>query len=430
MIKNGFRQKRTVNNIYLSLAKPETKLLYLFTITVPSRDTTNENHRNVPQVHQSTPTPKPELTKKSMSSPAVGAQLPQLVNESPSMSVLASKLDADSTPSPSSTVKTITPGNVIVSAHHDNSITSEPSDATTITTSDEITTVSNRVTSDQAEKYPIQSDNYNVADIKSEGEESVMEKCVSTMSDVNIESEKSDQKFTISEQDVYQIVDAVRQNTNLSHDLSCVALRIVLSELGAILPPNVLPYLEPVAAHLSGPVSAPETLLGETHDAQRLRIIFSDLADCKNDTEQRSWMLYEDEDDISRFLRELIAILSLADPKICRHEMSIDQYQSTMNLVLYYQMETRWTIRKLLLDSLKAMCHLDFTAVNIMLSSILPIELVEDMKVSVTKVMRLKELATVLIIIFSIGQKMPVTHEGNPSITILIFNNTNMYVCN
>lgn len=388
------------------------ELNYIIFIIEPTRETSNDTFRYTQTSHQSVTTPKPELTKKSMSSPAVGAQLPQLVNESPSMSVLASKLDVDLTPSPSSTVKTITPGNVMVSAHHDNSVTSEPSDTTTITTSDEITTVSNRVISDHAEKYQMQSDHYHTTDVKSEGEESVMEKCVSTTSDVNIESEKSDQKFLISEQDVYQIVDAVRQNTNLSHDLSCVALRIVLSELGALLPSSVLPYLEPIAAHLSGPVTAPENLLGETHDAQRLRIIFSDLADCKNDTEQRSWMLYEDEEDISRFLRELIAILTLADPKICRNEMSIDQYQSTMNLVLYYQMETRWTIRKLLLDSLKAMCYLDFTAVNIMLSSILPIELVEDMKVSVTKVTRLKELATVLIIIFSIGQKMPVTHEG------------------
>lgn len=385
--------------------------LYFILFLAPVQDTNNDNHRYV-QPHQSTSTPKPEFTKKSMSSPAVGAQLPQLVNESPSMSVLTSKLDTELTPAPSPTVKTITPGNVIVSAHHDNSITSEPSDTATITTSDEITTISNRVTSEQIDNNSIQTENYSTVDAKSEGEESVMEKCVSTTSDVNIESEKSDAKFSVSEQDVYQIVDAVRQNTNLSHDLSCVALRIVLSELGAILPTNVLPFLESVASHLEGPVTAPENLLSTTHDAQRLRIIFSDLADCKNDTEQRSWMLYEDEDDISRFLRELIAILTLADPKICRNEMSIDQYQSTMNLVLYYQMETRWTIRKLLLDSLTAMCHLDFTAVNIMLCSILPIELVEDMKVSVTKVTRLKELATVLIIIFSIGQKMPVTHEG------------------
>lgn len=92
--------------------------------------------------------------------------------------------------------------------------------------------------------------------------------------------------------------------------------------------------------------------------------------------------------------------------------MSVDQYQSTMNLVLYYQMEPRWTIRKLVLDALKSMCYLDFTAVSIILNSVLPIEIVEDMKVSITKVARLKELAQVLTIVFSIGQKMPVTHEG------------------
>lgn len=349
-----------------------------------------------------------------MSSPAVGAQLPQLVNESPSMSVLASKLED----SPS-TVKTIT-------THQDNSITSEPSDTTTTTTttSDELTTVSNRIEEIVTEK--IQIENFIATDLTDDikCESPVTENCPSSVNE-NLVSEKNESldsnKFQITEQDVYQIVDAVRQNTNLSHDLSCVALKIVLSELGSILPPHILSYLEPIATQLTANISAPDDLLCETHDAKRLRIIFSDLADCKNDTEQRSWMLYEDEDDISRFLRELIAILSLADPKICRNEMAVDQYQSTINLVLYYQMETRWTIRKLLLDALKAMCHLDFTAVNIILNSILPIELVEDMKVSVTKVARLKELATVLTIIFSIGQKMPVTHEENLGQEFVLF---------
>lgn len=307
-----------------------------------------------------------KLNKKSMSSPAVG-QLPQLINESPSMSVLTSKLE-DITIS-------------IKKETHDNSITSEPSEPTTTTTTttgDDITTVFKLDDSkiDQIEEEEVVLE----TEVKEEEEDDEMEQLKSPTTPIRpkIEQQFDDMTPKIEEQDVYQVIDSIRQNTNLSHELSCVALRVVLSELEALLPQQIVNHLEPIAAHLSGPLSAPDNLLGQTHDAQRLRIIFSDLADCKNDSQQRTWMLYEDEDDISRYLKELIGILTNADPKICRHEMSCDQYQSIVNLVLYYQMETRWSIRKMLLESFKAMCHLDFTAVDILLSSVLPIELVSS----------------------------------------------------
>lgn len=100
-----------------------------------------------------------------------------------------------------------------------------------------------------------------------------------------------------------------------------------------------------------------------------------------------------------------------ADPRICCHEMSCDHYQSIINLVQYYQMETRWSIRKLLLQSFKAMCHLDNVSVDILLGSVLPAELVQDMYSNSANVERLLELASMLSMIFSLGLKMPVTHE-------------------
>lgn len=307
-----------------------------------------------------------KMNKKSLSSPAVGAQLPQLINESPSMSVLTTKLE-DITIS-------------IKKETHDTSIASEPSEPTTTTTTttgDDITTVfkldDSKIDQIDEEEVVVET---KVNEILEEDNEMENLKSPTTPVRPKVVEQFDDMTPKIEEQDVYQVIDSIRQNTNLSHELSCVALRVVLSELEALLPQQIVVHLEPIAAHLSGPLSAPDNLLGQTHDAQRLRIIFSDLADCKNDSQQRTWMLYEDEDDISRYLKELIGILTNADPKICRHEMSCDQYQSIVNLVLYYQMETRWSIRKMLLEAFKSMCHLDFTAVDILLSSVLPIELV------------------------------------------------------
>lgn len=57
------------------------------------------------------------------------------------------------------------------------------------------------------------------------------------------------------------------------------------------------------------------------------------------------------------------------------------------------------------------MCHLDNMSVDILLGSVLPAELVQDMYSNSANVERLRELASMLTMIFSLGLKMPVTHE-------------------
>ncbi|XP_061389219.1 NCK-interacting protein with SH3 domain [Musca vetustissima] len=215
----------------------------------------------------------------------------------------------------------------------------------------------------------------------------------------------------VESSDVYQIVDVIRRNTNLSFDLSCEALRVVLTSLEQLYNGAINPYLEAVAIHVTEKVETPKELLGMTHDAKKLQYIFSQLADCKNDSEQRTWMLYEDEDDIVQFLEDLIDILSNADETICCYEMSCDQYQALVNLVQYYQMETRWNIKRLLLKTFTAACHLDHIIVDILLTSVLPLEIVEDMKTNFANLDRFKQLVKMLTIIFSLGQPMPVNHQ-------------------
>ncbi|KAI8035186.1 NCK-interacting protein with SH3 domain isoform X1 [Drosophila gunungcola] len=218
-------------------------------------------------------------------------------------------------------------------------------------------------------------------------------------------------QLKVESSDVYQIVDALRRNTNLSFDLSCEALRVVLTSLEQLYNGAINPYLEAVAVHVTGKVATPKELLGITHDAKRLQYLFAQLADCKNDTEQRTWMLYEDEEDIIQFLEELVEILINADESISCYEMSCDQYQMFINLVQYYQMETRWSIKRLLLKTFTAACHLDYIIVDILLTSVLPLEIVEDMKTHFSNLERFKQLVKMLTIIFSLGQPMPVNHQ-------------------
>lgn len=116
-------------------------------------------------------------------------------------------------------------------------------------------------------------------------------------------------QISVQSNDVYEIVDVLRRNTNLSFDMSCEAIRVVLTSFEQLFNGEINPYLEAVAVHLAGKLETPKELLGSSNDAKRLQLIFSQLAECKNDSQQRSWMLYEDEDDIVLFLEELVDIL-------------------------------------------------------------------------------------------------------------------------
>lgn len=337
---------------------------------------------------------KHESAKKSMSTSCVAEPSP-LIQESPSMSVLTSKLDDVSLTSPS---------------NPDTSLQSEISSSGTTT----ITTITITSTTDDGTiitKEELEDEEASqVLPVSEEvADEETKEEINASVSNDNCKNVEKHEAIIIEEQDVYQICESIRKATSLSHELSQLALRVVISEMEALIPETRM-YFDPVALHLANVLTVPDNLLGDTHDSQRLRNLFSELADAKNDSQQRSWMLYEDEADITNYLTELIRILVDADPKICRYEMSCDAYNSVNNLVLYYQMESRWNIRKLLLKTFKAMCLLDVTCVDILIGSVLPLELVQDMLMNNDNLEKLSEISVMLIMIFSAGHKMPIAH--------------------
>ncbi|CAG2067426.1 unnamed protein product, partial [Timema podura] len=115
--------------------------------------------------------------------------------------------------------------------------------------------------------------------------------------------------INVGPETVYRLVEQVRDSTQLSHKLSRVALSVVASSLRDILPPLVTPHLDTILSHLQGPLPVPESIIEETYDARRLRVIFAEMNSCKEDSQQRSWMLHEDESTILEYIRELTSIL-------------------------------------------------------------------------------------------------------------------------
>ncbi|XP_049771078.1 NCK-interacting protein with SH3 domain-like isoform X1 [Schistocerca cancellata] len=208
----------------------------------------------------------------------------------------------------------------------------------------------------------------------------------------------------------YQLVEQVRVQTQLSYDLSRVAVTTVVSGLCPLVEATCRPKLRSLLAAVQGPLSAPRTLLAETHDAYRLRVIFSELTSCKNDSQQRSWSLHEDEAVICDYLDELINILKNADVAVSQLMLSADRYQSVLTLVEFCQMEVRWSIRQRLLRAFGLVCGLDAGALSLILNSVLPSELARYMKSSSYNVPCLTLCAVLLSMLFSMGEAMPVTH--------------------
>ncbi|XP_048510849.1 NCK-interacting protein with SH3 domain isoform X2 [Athalia rosae] len=214
----------------------------------------------------------------------------------------------------------------------------------------------------------------------------------------------------INSKAAYQLLDQVRRNTQLSHEMSKVAVAVVVSGLQELLPASLSHYFAAVLNQLQVPLTASKMSIEETHDANRLKVIFTELTSCKEDSQQRSWMLYEDEPVIVEYIKELTSILTNADANVSRHVLRSDQYNGVTTLIQYYQMEPRWTIRQLLLQSFGVMCSLDAVILTIMLNSILPMELASDMRTYPRNVPRLNYSSLLLTMIFSMGEPMPVTH--------------------
>lgn len=214
----------------------------------------------------------------------------------------------------------------------------------------------------------------------------------------------------ITHQSVYDLVESVRINTELSHEMSKIALGTVIQGLHELLPASVFPYLSTIQSHIETPLVVDDFQIEQTHDASRLRLIFNELTSCKEDSQQRSWMLHEDEATITEYIKELISILSNADASISRHVISYDHYHCITTLIQYYQMEIRWSIRQLLLQAFGVLCSLDKTVVDIMLNSVLPGELARDMVVNSRNIPKLNYSCLLLTMIFSMGLPMPVTN--------------------
>ncbi|CAH6777675.1 NCK-interacting protein with SH3 domain [Phodopus roborovskii] len=208
-----------------------------------------------------------------------------------------------------------------------------------------------------------------------------------------------------------ELMELVRRNTGLSHELCRVAIGVVVGHIQASVPSSS-PVMEQVLLSLvEGKDLSTALPSGQVcHDQQRLEVIFADLARRKDDAQQRSWALYEDEDVIRCYLEELLHILTDADPEVCKKMCKRNEFESVLALVAYYQMEHRASLRLLLLKCFGAMCSLDAAVISTLVSSVLPVELARDMQTDTQDHQKLCYSALILAMVFSMGEAVPYAH--------------------
>eukprot|EP00062_Callorhinchus_milii_P006276 gi/632946844/ref/XP_007888759.1/ PREDICTED: NCK-interacting protein with SH3 domain [Callorhinchus milii] len=208
-----------------------------------------------------------------------------------------------------------------------------------------------------------------------------------------------------------ELIELVRRNTNLSYELSRVAIGVMVGHIQSSVP-TTAEIMEQILVSLveSKELSSALPKGQVCQDEQRLDVIFADLARHKNDAQQRSWALHEDESVISCYLEELLAILTDADPEVSKKMAKKNHFEPVLSLVAYYQMEHRVALRLLLLKCFGAMCNLDAAVISTLVNSVLPMELARDMQTDTKEHQKLCYSALLLTMIFSMGEPMPYHH--------------------
>lgn len=101
----------------------------------------------------------------------------------------------------------------------------------------------------------------------------------------------------------------VRCETHLSHKLASHAVNVVLENFLTLAPSSAVPVINEVLAKIEAPPEAPPSLIDNTQDMTRLFVITEDLDSVKNDAQQRSWELFDDQGSIIEYVKEFNCIL-------------------------------------------------------------------------------------------------------------------------
>ncbi|CAH8475803.1 unnamed protein product [Schistosoma turkestanicum] len=206
------------------------------------------------------------------------------------------------------------------------------------------------------------------------------------------------------------LVDTIRLGTNCSY-ADCRSVYCAIIDLLSTIPELKQNFMDYNSA--SDTVKAEPDYL-RSPDWYLLKIKLRYFESRQNNDQECNWGLHEDRCDIVERLDELNTLLEKADPKLVSCYISSVKFQPLLSLIGLYQRETNNEIRSKLLRSIGIFCSLDSACIKICLQSVLPNELVRELRASshreIPKIaLRLRFLS----ILISQSQSLPVDLHGS-----------------
>lgn len=221
----------------------------------------------------------------------------------------------------------------------------------------------------------------------------------------------------ISENLVSNLIENVKLDATLSEDKAIIVANSVIKTLSENIQPWSLDckkILEIMEKYVNEKVNS------ENVYSAKLKCIFKRLWYCKNDTQQRNWPVYEDEDIINGYMDELLSLLLNTDQVYLENEICLHNCENVHLLIAYFQMETRRSLRLKLMDTFISFIKI-FQRItpDFFLTTVLPSELAVEMQNYLSDKERWIKASTLFTLIFSSGHK--------PSVNIYEHLNENFF---
>jgi len=204
-----------------------------------------------------------------------------------------------------------------------------------------------------------------------------------------------------------ELIERVRVTTDLNHSMCILTVKTVIECLSDKIPEwskDCQTIIQKLSANIDLPIASVQS-----SDLLNMKSVFRKLWWCKNDEQQRSWPVHEDEDIIKKYLDELLQIISNANPAFIKDAICKDNYENVHMLVTYFQMETRRSLRMKLYSIFICLISLfESITPDYLLTSVMPAELAAEMQNYVNDSERWSSAALLFTAIFSTGHKPPI----------------------
>lgn len=135
------------------------------------------------------------------------------------------------------------------------------------------------------------------------------------------------------------LLEKIRFTTNSNYNVCKLTLKSVLNCLKMQLP-NWHDHCNLILRQINScDQNISLEFIKKSNDYLELKSLFNKLWYCKNDEQQRSWPIQEDEDQIKYILSSLSSILKNANPKISKIVLCENNCENINLLITYFQVQ-------------------------------------------------------------------------------------------